>query len=90
VVQRNPRPSNQDRRSPPVRLVDQRRYEPPKRVEVEHNGGWWTGFCTGWLLTDCGRRWRADVEYVVEHECGLGKYLQVVPAARVRLIDPGE
>jgi hypothetical protein len=89
VIQRNPRPSNRGSTAPPVRLLTERRYNPPKAVEVEHQGAWWPGFCTGWLLTDCGRGWRTQVEYVVHHKWGFGKPLQAVPAARVRLADPG-
>jgi hypothetical protein len=34
----------------------------------EHDGRWWRASQSAWHLCDDGRGWRADVEYVVEHE----------------------
>jgi hypothetical protein len=84
VVQRNlPRPP-QRQNAPTVRLVDERRFEPPRQVEVERDGIWWPGWCTGWLLCDDDRGWRALVEYVAVYDWGRGKHLGSVPPARVR------
>ena len=68
-----------------VRLIEERRYDPPRTVEVEHEGRWWPGLQRSWRLLDDGRGWLADVEYVVAHDWCMGKYLGSVPADRVRL-----
>jgi hypothetical protein len=63
--------------APVVRLLDQRRYDPPRLVEVEHDGGWWPGLQTAWRL--CGRpprlNGRRDVTWTEQHDWGLGEYL---------------
>jgi hypothetical protein len=69
----------------PLRLIEERRFDPPRAVEVEHEGRWWPGVQHAWRLCDDGRGWMADVEYVVEHEWGIGKHLPVVPPERVRV-----
>jgi hypothetical protein len=68
-----------------VRLIDERRFDPPRRVEVEHGGQWWPGFQRAWRLCDDDRGWMADVEYGVRHQYGVGKHLVCVPPARVRI-----
>jgi hypothetical protein len=68
-----------------VRLVEERRYDPPRTVEVEHNGAWWPGLKRAWRLLDDGCGWLAEVEYVVAYDWGDGKHLGSVPADRVRL-----
>jgi hypothetical protein len=48
-----------------VRLVEERPYNPPRSVEVEHDGAWWPGLQRSWRLRDDGRGWLAEVGYVV-------------------------
>ncbi len=54
--------------SAPVRLVDERRYDPPRAVLVEHEGRWWPGFQSRWRLCDDGRGWMAQVEFVAQQD----------------------
>ncbi|MGY1692002.1 hypothetical protein [Geodermatophilus sp. SYSU D01105] len=68
-----------------IRLVEERRYDPPRSVLVEHDGEWWPGLQRAWRLCDDGRGWMADVEYSVRHDGGIGKHLPCVPPERVRL-----
>jgi hypothetical protein len=68
-----------------VRLVEEWPYDPPRTVEVEHEGQWWPGLQRSWRLLDDGRGWLAEAEYVVAYEWGAGKRLGGVPADRVRL-----
>lgn len=77
-----PRPSN-----PPVRLVEERRYKPPRQVEILDREGryWWPGTQTAWRLSDDHRGWMADVRWSQMHDWGLGTYLAMVPPERVRL-----
>ncbi len=70
----------------PVQLLEVRQFDPPRPVEVEHGGRWWPGSQSAWRLCDDGRGWRADVEYVVEHEWGRGRHVATVPPDRVRII----
>jgi hypothetical protein len=63
---------------------DVRRIDPPRLVEVERDGSWWPGSQDAWVRWPDGT-WRASVEYVVQHDWGAGKYVQSVPAGRVRL-----
>jgi hypothetical protein len=67
-----------------VRLLEERRFDPPRPVEVEHDDRWWPGAQAAWRLCEDGRGWRADVEYVVEHEWGRGLHVPTVPPERVR------
>ncbi|WP_346619611.1 hypothetical protein [Blastococcus montanus] len=69
----------------PVRLVDQRRYDPARQVEVELGGCWWPGLQHAWRLTSDRDRWVADVEFSVRYGWGTGKHVQCVPPERVRL-----
>ena len=57
-----------------VHLVAERRFTPPRLVEVERDGYWWPGFQHAWRLCDDGRGW------------GRGKHLDCVPPGRVRLL----
>ncbi|MGY1712514.1 hypothetical protein ACI8AC_23685 [Geodermatophilus sp. SYSU D00758] len=68
-----------------VRLLEERRFDPPRPVLVEHDQQWWPGWPHAWRLCDDGRGWRADVEYVITHEWGRGKHVPSVPATRLRL-----
>ncbi|PRY42058.1 hypothetical protein LY71_1185 [Geodermatophilus tzadiensis] len=52
-----------------IRLLDERRFDPPRDVEVENGGPWWSGEQTAWRLCDYG--W--------------GRHLTSVPPERVRL-----
>ncbi len=51
-----------------VRLLHERRYDPPRPVEVEHKGQWCPGLQSRWLLCDDDRGWMAQVEYTAQHE----------------------
>ena len=68
-----------------VHLVAERRFTPPRLVEVERDGYWWPGFQHAWRLCDDGRGWMAAVEYVAVYDWGRGKHLDCVPPGRVRL-----
>jgi hypothetical protein len=68
-----------------VRLLREHRYDPPRPVEVEHDGYWWPGLQHAWRLCDDDRGWIADVEYSVQYDWGRGKHLQCVPQERFRL-----
>jgi hypothetical protein len=72
----------------PVRRLAERRFTPPRLVEVERDGHWWPGSQHAWRLCDDGRGWRADAEYVTVYDWGLGKHLSTVPAHRVRPAQP--
>ena len=69
-----------------IRLLKEHRYDPPRDVEVEHEGQWWPGFQSRWLLCDDERGWMAQVEHSVQHEWGRGKHLQTVPPERLRVV----
>ncbi len=69
-----------------VRFINERRFNPPRVVEVGHDGAWWPGRQRAWRLCDDGRGWRADVEYVVQHEWGRGTHMPCVPPHRVRMV----
>jgi hypothetical protein len=71
--------------SEPVRLLDERRYDPPRHVEVELNGQWWPGLQHAWRLTSDRDHWVADVEFAAVYDWGLGKHFHCVPPGRVRL-----
>lgn len=69
-----------------VRLLEERHFDPPRAVEVEHAGHWWPGTQTAWRLCDNHRGWMADVSWTEQHDWGPGKYLAMVPAERLRPI----
>ncbi len=69
---------------PVVRLLEERRFDPPRRVEVEHDGRWLAGHQEAWRLCDDGRGWMADVTWTEQHEWGLGRYVTTVTPDRVR------
>ncbi len=71
--------------APAVRLIGERPYGPPRSIEVEHDGHWWSVFQSRWLLCDDDRGWMAQVEYTAQHEWGRGKHLASVPPARLRI-----
>jgi hypothetical protein len=42
-----------------VRLIEERRFDPPRPVQVEQDGRWWPGVQHAWRLCDDGRGgWR--------------------------------
>jgi hypothetical protein len=65
--------------APTVRLIEERRFDPPRAVEVEHTGRWWPGFQYAWRLCDDHRGWMADLSWTEQHEWGLGTYRPLVP-----------
>jgi hypothetical protein len=71
---------------PVVRLLEQRTFDPPRQVEVEHNGRWWTGAQAAWRLCDDHRGWMADVTWTEQHDWGPGKYMTMVPPERIRVV----
>lgn len=75
--------------APTVRLLEERRFGPPRAVEVEHNGHWCPGFQYAWRLCDDHRGWMADVTWTEQHEWGLGTHWPMVLPERVRLHDQG-
>jgi hypothetical protein len=71
-----------------VRLLEEKLFDPPRPVDIQHDGAWWPGVQRSWRLCDDHRGWMAEVEYVVEHEWGLGKYIPLVTPERIRIPDP--
>ena len=68
-----------------VRLVEERRFDPPRPVDVEHAGQWWCGYQAAWRLCDDQRGWMADVTWTEQHDWGPGKYVTMVRPERVRI-----
>lgn len=66
--------------------TNSRRFDPPRVVEVEHDGAWYRGLQDGWIRWPDGS-WRASVAYTVS--AGI-KYSRSVSADRVRPVDDGE
>jgi hypothetical protein len=52
----------------PARQVDERRYDPPRNVEVELAGQWWPGVQHAWRLTSDRDFWVADVEFSAQYD----------------------
>jgi hypothetical protein len=69
-----------------VRLIEERRLDPPRMVEVEHNDRWWPASQSAWRLCDDGRGWVADYTWTEQHDWGLGKYVTMVPPERIRVV----
>lgn len=63
---------------------DVRRIDPPRPVEIWHDGAWVPGVQTGWVRQPDGS-WKADVQYVVRYDWGPGKHVRTVTEGRVRL-----
>ena len=59
-----------------------RRFDPPRVVDVEHDGAWYRGLQDGWVRWPDGQ-WRASVEWSVSPG---EKYSRSVPATKVRPI----
>jgi hypothetical protein len=68
----------------PVRLIEERRFDPPRAVEVQHTGRWRPGFQYAWRHCDDHHEWMADVSCAEQHEWGLGTYRPMVPPERVK------
>jgi hypothetical protein len=64
--------------------ADLRRIDPPRAVEVLHDGQWVAGAQDAWVRWPDGE-WRASVSYSVDYEWGPGKHLRSLPADRLRL-----
>ena len=69
----------------PVRVLDEQQFDPPRAVEVEHQGHWVLGYQRAWRLCDDTRGWMAEVRWSAQHEWGLGTHDTVVTPDRVRL-----
>ena len=67
-----------------VRVLEERRFDPPRAVEVQQDGTWHPGWLRAWRRLDDGTGWRADVQYAVQHWWGVGTHVATVPASRVR------
>lgn len=61
-----------------------RKIDPPRPVEVLHNGQWLPGQQDAWVLWPDGT-WRASVTFTARYEWGPGKHVMSLPAERVRL-----
>jgi hypothetical protein len=70
-----------------VHLIEERLFDSPRPVEVEHGGRWWVGTQAAWRLCDDGRGWMADCTWTEQHDWGPGRYLTMVPPERVRVVD---
>jgi hypothetical protein len=68
-----------------VPLIQERTYEPPRQVEVEHDGRWSPGLQRSWHHWDDDRGWVAEVEVTVSCYWGVLTRVLVVPASEVRL-----
>jgi hypothetical protein len=55
-----------------VHLIEERRFDPPRPVEIEHDGRWWAGTQTAWRLCDDARGWMADVTWTEQHDWAPG------------------
>jgi hypothetical protein len=71
---------------PPIRLLDERRYDPLRPVLVELDGRWWPGTQSAWRLCDDGRGWRADVRFVAQYDWGASVHVPTVPPERLKLL----
>jgi hypothetical protein len=69
-----------------VHPIEERRFDPPRGVGIEHNGRWWAGAQAAWRLCDDGRGWMADCRWTEQYDWGAGKYLTMVPPERVRIV----
>jgi len=70
-----------------VRVLEAQMFDPPRRVEVEHNDAWHTGYQRPWRLCDDSRGWMAEVRWSEQHEWGLGTQDTMVEPDRVPLRD---
>lgn len=73
--------------SEPVRLLEERLFDPPRAVEVEQDGDWWPATQRAWRLCDDSRGWMAEVRWTRPHDWGLGTYNTMVSSERIRLPD---
>ncbi len=70
-----------------IRLLDERRFDPPRSVLVANDGQWWPGEQSAWRLCDDGFGWRAAVTWRQLHDYGWGRHLTSVPPEQVRIPD---
>jgi len=68
-----------------VRVLEEQRFDPPRQVEVEHDGRWLPGQQLAWRLCDDDRGWMAEVTWREQHGWGPGSYDTMVQPDRVRL-----
>jgi len=66
--------------------LDEQRFDPPRAVEVEHEGRWVRGYQRAWRLRDDSRGWMAEVRWSAQHDWDLGTYDTMVTPERVRLL----
>ena len=69
---------------PRVRVLEERRFDPPRAVLVEHDGAWWPDWQRAWRVCDDGRGWIAEVTWTEEHDWGPGNCVTVVRPERVQ------
>jgi hypothetical protein len=69
-----------------VHLIEERLFDRPRRVEIEHGGRWWPASQSAWRLCDDGCGWMADVAWTEQHEWGPGKYMTMVSPERIRVV----
>jgi hypothetical protein len=74
----------------PIPLIEGRRFDRPRAVEIAHNGRWWRARQAGRRLSDDGRYWRADLEWSESYQWGLGKHLSTVPPEPLRRVESVE
>jgi hypothetical protein len=60
------------------------RLDPPRSVELLHDGQWVAGTQDPWVRSPDGE-WRSSGAYSVVYEWGPGKHLRSLPAHPVRL-----
>jgi hypothetical protein len=70
-----------------IRLLAERRHDPPGRSRSRTAATWWPGFHSRWLLCVDGRGWMAQVESSMQHEWGGREHLRSVPPERLRIPD---
>jgi hypothetical protein len=68
-----------------VRLIEERRFDPPRTVEVEHDGRWWSGTQTALRLCYDARGWMADVTWTPAR-LGSGQIPDDGSAERIRVL----
>jgi len=69
----------------PVRVLEEQKFDPPRRVEVDHNDAWHIGYQRAWRLCDDTRGWMAEVRWSAQHDWGLGTSDTMVTPDQVRL-----
>jgi hypothetical protein len=70
---------------PPVSVLEERRFDPPRRVDVQHNGSWHLGYQRAWRLCDDTRGWTAEVRWSEPHDWSLGTHDTMAAPEQLRL-----